>query len=132
MSIFHNPSKIMKLMPFLLIMDGHLNSTKDATEGFSSQYKRHQAVFKAWFVCVVLKIFPKFPVDPYYEPLVWFMIHSHTADKRYTHIYVSCPKCSPISASRPMYWQAACFFYLGVWTLLDIRLAVMIVVASKN
>ena len=25
-------------------------------------------------MCVLLGIFPEFPVDPYYEPLAWFMI----------------------------------------------------------
>jgi len=28
-----------------------------------------------WFLtCVLLESFIKFPVDPYYEPLLWFMI----------------------------------------------------------
>ena len=30
--------------------------------------------FKAWFMCVLLGVFPEFLVDPYCEPLVWFMI----------------------------------------------------------
>ena len=28
-------------------------------------------------MCVLLGGFPKFPVDPYYEPLAWFMILSN-------------------------------------------------------
>jgi len=31
-----------------------------------------------WFLaCVLLERFIKFPVDPYYEPLLWFMINSY-------------------------------------------------------
>ena len=37
--------------------------------------KKHYAAFKAWFVCVLLGVFPEFPVDPYYEPLARFMIY---------------------------------------------------------
>ena len=29
-------------------------------------------------MCVLLGGFPKFPVDPYYEPLAWFMIRQLT------------------------------------------------------
>ena len=36
-----------------------------------------QAAFKAWFVCVLLEVFHVFPVNPYYDPLVWFMIHMY-------------------------------------------------------
>ena len=28
-------------------------------------------------MCVLLGGFPKFPVDPYYEPLAWFMIFEY-------------------------------------------------------
>ena len=61
-------------MPFLLII-----------AGASKQHKRMpQKVFHAnikalgcflGMVCVrFIRGFPRFPVDPYYEPLAWFMI----------------------------------------------------------
>ena len=30
--------------------------------------------FKAQYMCILLEFSPEFPVDPYYEPLAWFMI----------------------------------------------------------
>ena len=30
---------------------------------------------------VLLGVFPEFPVDPYYEPLVWFMIKATSPDR---------------------------------------------------
>jgi len=43
-----------------------------------------------WFsVCVLLESFIKFPVDPYYEPLSWFMIHTSFESKLVAiHIYL--------------------------------------------
>ena len=34
----------------------------------------YTATFKAWLLCVLLGIFPEFPVNPYYESPAWFMI----------------------------------------------------------
>ena len=32
--------------------------------------------FKAYFACVLLGILTKFSVNPYYEPLSWFVMYS--------------------------------------------------------
>ena len=64
---------------FLLIIAGHLISTKGCNKRFSLQYKSIRLAFKAWLVCIPLGVFPKFMVDSYYEPLVWFMLVVHNS-----------------------------------------------------
>ena len=41
-------------------------------------------------MCVLLGVFREFPVDPYYEPLAWFMIYiyMHTHIHIYIYIYI--------------------------------------------
>ena len=58
--IFHNPSKILKLNANNLW--GIQTAQRDATEGFSLQ-NSIRLLSKAWFVCVLLGGFHKFPVD---------------------------------------------------------------------
>ena len=73
MGIFYNLSKVIELVPFILIIDE--TSQNDVTESILSKFKKIRD-FKAYFVCILLKILTKFSVDPYYEPLLRFMVET--------------------------------------------------------
>ena len=68
MGIFYNPSKIMKLVPFIL----RICVTSKHKRMPWKDFHQNITAFKAWFVCTLL-VFPEFLVDPYYEPLAWLM-----------------------------------------------------------
>ena len=72
MCIFCNPSKIMKLVPFIFIIDGTPKQHK-----MMPQYDFYQSLkgLRAYFACILIGILTKFSVDPYYEPLSQFIIH---------------------------------------------------------
>ena len=61
-------------MPFLLIIAGASKQHKRMPQKVFHANIKALGYFLAWFVCVLLGIFREFPVDPYYEPLAWFMI----------------------------------------------------------
>ena len=61
-------------MPFLLIIGRASKQYKRMPQKVFHQNTKVFGGFLAWFVCVLLRTLPKFPVDPYYEPLAWFMI----------------------------------------------------------
>ena len=66
--------KIMKLVLFILIIDGTSNQHKMMPQKDFYQSLKGLGGFKAYFACVLLGILTKFSVNPYYEPLSRFMI----------------------------------------------------------
>ena len=65
----------MKLVLFILIMDGHASKEhKRMEQKVLNQSLKGLVDFKAYFLCVALVILTKFSVNPYYEPLLRFMI----------------------------------------------------------
>ena len=75
MGIFYNLSKIMKLMRFILIIDGTSKQhDRMPQKDFYPSFKGLGG-FKAYFACILIGILTKFLVDPYYEPLLWFILN---------------------------------------------------------
>ena len=71
MGILYNLSKIMKLVSFILIIDGTPKQHKMIPQ--KDFYQSLKGVLKHT-LCVLIGILTKFSVDPYYEPLSQFMI----------------------------------------------------------
>ena len=74
MGTFYNPSKIMKLVPFILIIDGIPKQHKMMPQKDFYQSLKGLSWFKAYFSCVLKEILTKFLVNPYYESLLRFII----------------------------------------------------------
>ena len=78
MGIFYNLSKIMKLVLFILIIDGTSKEHKRMEQKVLNQSLKGLGGFKAYFACVLLGFLTKILVNPYYEPLSRFMIIQDT------------------------------------------------------
>ena len=65
----------MELVPFILIIDWTFKQHKMMPQKDFYQSLKGLSWFKAYFVCVLIGILTKFLVDPYCEPLLWFMIN---------------------------------------------------------
>ena len=74
MGTFYNLSKIMKLVLFILIIDGTSKQHKRMAQKFFNQSLKGLGGFKAYFAYVLLGILTKFLVNPNHEPLSRFMI----------------------------------------------------------
>ena len=48
-------------------------------------------------MCVLLGIFSEFPVDPYYEPLAWFMITTPQIGEVASNLFLFSPYRSPVA-----------------------------------
>ena len=84
MGIFYNSSKIMKLVLFILIIDGTSKQHKRMAQKVLNRSLKGLDGFKAYFACVLLGILTKFSVNPYYKPLSRFMIYMYI----YIYIYI--------------------------------------------
>ena len=73
----------MKLVLFILIIDGTSKQHKRMAQKVLNQSLKGLGGFKAYFACVLLGILTKFSVNPYYEPLSWFMIDLSSAMQKF-------------------------------------------------
>ena len=73
--MFHSPWKSWNSIPFLSIIAGTSKQHKRMPHKVFHGNIKALGCFKAWFVCILLRFSPEFPVDPYYESLAWFMLN---------------------------------------------------------
>ena len=101
--MFYNPLKIMKLVPFILMIDGTSKQHKRMSQKFLYQSLKGFGGFKAYFECILLGVLTKSSVNPYYEPWSWYMIHIYVTGFEITHLPSTQQQDIPFSITQQLY-----------------------------